>query len=556
MGKDLNQIGQASIELFKRHDVQEYMKVLYNMAEEKRGSVLSKGKDMRLLNSKNNKDLALTPNNNQEKKTHSNSSNITKQHLLSGTISPLRGQRAMSPIRGQASNFAKHSPRRKVTPMNRVRSSAFTPEELDIELVEMNPDEDMAILDQLLELQHQDSEFDKVQKVDQQNLERVEGELEEQEGLLLQLKESLKVYHSMKDKYEVLMGDVQSLETEKAVLASELERAQVDPTKGCSIAIKKKLERVESNLCRARKETRKHQQMYRKAEQEAQKCRALERKIMELKQGKVNLVRKQREAAAKHKEYTEAKTREIQILKRKERKTGHQMSKLQAECQKYKATLERRKQHSDKLSNKLKQTESHLMSLLAMRKNKLRAKKKLMTRSSRYSTAAEGAGKMDDKQNAFAPMTEEVSSIKFLLDNLVSDRVQLSQLKHRYEERVSEYSDLMRQLTEEMKNLKSVKENAGIESDSDSVALQAEYEQNIEEVELNLELVGADLEEIRSKLPRGLVDEGHGQDFEPKSESSALKMVSNMDAPVARTMLWEILDLVTLSQVRTSICVF
>ena len=49
-------------------------------------------------------------------------------------------------------------------------------------------------------------------------------------------------------------------------MARELERVQVDPTKGCSIAIKKKLEKVESSLARARSETRKHQQMYRKAE--------------------------------------------------------------------------------------------------------------------------------------------------------------------------------------------------------------------------------------------------------------------------------------------------
>eukprot|EP00957_Ditylum_brightwellii_P152556 11612412-Ditylum_brightwellii.AAC.1 len=47
------------------------------------------------------------------------------------------------------------------------------------------------------------------------------------------------------------------------------------------------------------------------------------------------------------------------------------MSKLEAECQKYKNNLERRKTYCNKLSEKLKQTESHLMKLLAIKKNNL-----------------------------------------------------------------------------------------------------------------------------------------------------------------------------------------
>ncbi len=57
----------------------------------------------------------------------------------------------------------------------------------------------------------------------------------------------------MKEGYERLMCEVHSLETEKQALAEELEKAQVDPTKGCSLAIKKKLQTVEASLARARK---------------------------------------------------------------------------------------------------------------------------------------------------------------------------------------------------------------------------------------------------------------------------------------------------------------
>ncbi len=44
--------------------------------------------------------------------------------------------------------------------------------------------------------------------------------------------------------------------------------------------------------------------MYRQAEMEAQKCKVLERKIQDLKHAKVNLARKQKEDAAKHREIT------------------------------------------------------------------------------------------------------------------------------------------------------------------------------------------------------------------------------------------------------------
>ena len=48
--------------------------------------------------------------------------------------------------------------------------------------------------------------------------------------------------------------------------------------------------------------------------------RVLERKVEDLKHGKVALMKKQREDRAKHREFTQAKAREIKTLKRKEQK--------------------------------------------------------------------------------------------------------------------------------------------------------------------------------------------------------------------------------------------
>ena len=134
--------------------------------------------------------------------------------------------------------------------------------------------------------------------------------------LLLELLVKQDRHHNMKEKFEELMVEVQSLETEKASLAIELKQAQVEPTQGFSKAIKKRLQTVETNLSRAGSETRKQQQLYRKAEQDAQRSKVLQQKIEHFKQGRVALIKKQREAATRHRESTSAKTLEIQILKK------------------------------------------------------------------------------------------------------------------------------------------------------------------------------------------------------------------------------------------------
>jgi kinesin family protein 4/21/27 len=423
-------------------------------------------------------------------------------------------------------------------------------------LAEINPDEDMAILDQLLEIQHQDQEFDKERREDESQLEQVEGEIEEQEKLLLQLRDSMKVYHDMKDKYEALMGEVQGLEKEKANLASELERAQNDPTKGCSSSIRKKLEKVEMSLARARSETRKHQQMYRKAEMEGKKCRVLEGRITDLKCGKVALMKKQREATAKHRTFMEAKTREVHALRKKERKAGQQVSKLQAECDKHKANLEKRKQYCNKLTGKLKQTESHLMSLLAMRKRELHRRTQKVGSSKtevQPSTARNIKGGGGLNVGTAADHSQEIKSAKFMLEKMVSDRVEYQQNQVKYADRVAEYSELMRLLTKELQAIKAGKA-AIVSMDENEQAKELddlrEHEHNISDIELKLDIVGAELEDLRTKLPSEDLENREknngssevGSAMVSKSEEAASKMISKLEPDVVRTILWEMLD--------------
>lgn len=411
-------------------------------------------------------------------------------------------------------------------------------------LGDVNPDEDMAILDQLLELQHQDQEFGKEQKNDDDQLKKVEGELAEQEGLLLQLRDSLKIYHDMKAKYEVLMAEVQQLEVEKAQLAEQLEKSTVDPTQGCSTAIKKELEKVEQSLARARNETRKHRQMYRKAEQEAQRCRVLERKVSDLKIGRTQLMKKQKEAAARHREYTETKTREIMSLKRKERNAEKQVSKLQTEIQRHKKQLQNRHTYCNKLTDKLKQTESHLMKLLSMRQRDLHDRSSSIGISRRGSTTVLPPRGRDDV--AFAASSEEIKSINFILEKAVAERVNSAEVKRRYEERVAEYSETMRKLVFNVKSLEEARTKARVDTSDEVQEDIRELEQTIEDIELRAELVGSELEELGEQLSHA-----EERSYDETSDPVTL-VIESKTAPVLRTLLMETIDKYTSSEVRTT----
>jgi hypothetical protein len=414
-------------------------------------------------------------------------------------------------------------------------------------LDEVNPDEEMAILDQLLELQQRDHEFGKEKQKDDAELKQMEGELAEQQTMLLQLRESLRVYHDMKIKYEALMAEVGQLEAEKAQLAEQLDKAAADPSKGCSKAIKKELEMVEQSLARARNETRKHRQLYRKAEQEAQRCKVMERKISELKHGRANLIKKQKEAATRHREYTEARTREIATLKRKERNAEKRVGKLQTEVSVHKRNLDKRQTYITKLSTKLKQTESHLMKLLSLRNRELRDRTSA-TPQNRLSLCPSGRRssvvvKKSGGEHEFASLNDEVISLKFLIERLVSERVGKVEIQAEYEQKVAEYSLTMRSMVEAVKDLEESRNSRSERLSNDTEEMVQEHEHAVGELELKVELLGSDLENLQTHLDT--FEDGD----ETKSGSEVKNLVANQSAPVLRTLLVEICETLTEAEV-------
>jgi kinesin family member 4 len=384
-------------------------------------------------------------------------------------------------------------------------------------LEEVNPEEELAILDQLLELQYQDQEFCQSHKERQGEIKQVQGELDEQEALLLQLRESLKVYHNIKAKYQMLMAEVQQLESEKSLLAEQLEKASTDPTKGCSLAIKKKLEKVEASLVRARNETRKHQQKCREAEQQAQKCKALERKILHLKQEKIAMIKKQTEATNRYRELTEQKTRELLVMKKKERSAGIQLNKLHAQIQSHKNDMAKRKVYTKKLTEKLKETEVHLMKLLSIRSRELQNRQ--------FSPGRRMSTRTPHLKDGFAEDSPELESIRLVLNRVVLDRVEFNLAKSDYEALMSEYSQLVSRVVAELKILN--KNNQGNEESK-------EQEHIVEDLQLKLEIVTTELRDLKSKLENSTDSNG-----DLRNEERILQTIGSLNATNLRTLLWD-----------------
>ena len=378
-------------------------------------------------------------------------------------------------------------------------------------LGEINPDEEMAILDHLLELQQQDHDYESAKKQDDEKLKDMNGELEKEEAMLLQLRESLKVYHGLKKRYEELMTEVQQLETEKSDLARQLERATADPTVGCSAAIKMKLEKVEMNLTRARRETLCHREKYRAAEDQARKCKVLERKVSELKHAKISLIKNQKEAAARYKEFTEAKTKELSSFRRKEKIADRKMSKLENELRLHKRTLSKRKKYCTKLSDKLKQTEAHLVKLLALRKRDLTARNATLDIGStreiggRYSKPTNNIA-MNSRQSSHSMSKRDTKAANYIFDRMVLDKVKQIRLRKKYKDLVAVYSETMRNVVSEVKKLEELRKESDSHEDPDVSVTSAsstirDLEENVADLELRLELIDSDLQDILAQLP-------------------------------------------------------
>ncbi|KAL9185455.1 hypothetical protein ACHAXT_003232 [Thalassiosira profunda] len=400
-----------------------------------------------------------------------------------------------------------------VTPLEHTTDEDEDDDGEDLSDEDVNPSEDIQLIDELLEQQQQEEQIDKI-----------DGDIEEQEERLLQLKEHIKVYTDIKEKYELLEEEVQKLESEKQALAEKLEKALSDPSKGCSLSIKTKLDAVKASLQRARQDVRKQQQKCRDAELEAQRCKGLERRIEEMKSNRDGLMRKQKEDAKRQKDFSKTKAREIQILRRQERSAQKKVMKQQMEIQRLKANLERSKARSDKLAGKLKASESNLKQALARKRG----------------NSAPGTRHDEDADaDGFAPAGPKVNSMTFVLNKTVSDRVALSQHRRLYASKSADRNALKQSMAREITLLNLQKRQCeSMESPPDEVlSAIKEHEENVQEHLISIELAESNLKELRAKHPTIEEDDEAEEANVFEGHEPVLNMVGKLSAPLLRTLL-------------------
>lgn len=161
------------------------------------------------------------------------------------------------------------------------------------------------------------------------------------------------------------------------------------------------------------------------------------------------------------------------------------------------------------------------MKLLAMRQRELRQ------RTTRNGRRGDKSQPKSTKQEGFAPENEEIDSIHFLLEKEISESVTRADLKVQYEERMTEYSEAMRDLVAAVKELE--------DADNDSSNYQ-ELEHAVQELQLKVELTSASMDKIRKRL-----DWFEAQDN--GSDGKATKnLIKDKSAPVLRTVLLGTLD--------------
>ena len=491
---DLNGIGEIDESLLKRNDVEAYIQQVYKVA--------------------------------------------------GATMSPIKMSPSASPLSFQISSKPHINGENRVVSRPRDTIRNPTSDKFDHSILEdINPDEEMAILDHLLELQQHDHEYEKGRQQGDIQLKEMDGELEKQETMLLHLRDSLKVYHGLKGKYEELMEEVRQLENEKSSLAKQLDRAKTDPTNGSSVAIKRKLEKVEKNLSRARQETLNHRQKQRHAEEKTRKCKVLERKMNELKHSKLSLLKKQKEDAARYKKTTEAKTKELLALKRTAKTTDKRMSKLENELNIQKKNYNRRTQYCTKLSEKLKSTEEHLVKVLAMRQtnlseHKVSSMQRLLQKGRKYLTKSE--------KNVKDLSEEEIKATKYIFDRMVVDKVKQTRLKKKYGDLVTTYSETMRKVVSEVKSLKQARGRLN-DDPTESVKelnLIKDLEENIVDLEFKLELLDSELQELSAQMP------DRTSSSEEDIEDAVGKLMKTMSSSALRSILLETFSKFVEAEVR------
>ncbi|CAM9338179.1 unnamed protein product, partial [Ectocarpus sp. 12 AP-2014] len=310
---------------------------------------------------------------------------------------------------------------------------------LEGEELEHDPEEELAVLDQLIEWQRQTGEY---------------GD-------------------AAKERFDMLVGKIGDLEQEKLTLLETMKNATtpngsakessrgggVGGGRGTAEALRERLKGVESQLASLGAQKKKQERAVMLLKREAKKCEDLQEGLGHLKRQKVVLQKRQQEAAKRHREYEQRMSREIQAMRKKNSKDLRSMSKMELEVRRQKAATARKTSQVGKMGDKLKKTEEHLLRLLALRKQQGtadRARARGAGGAGRRLAAATAASSSKEKAttggrsekaaaaaaSAAAEVGEaRVSAAKHLLDQAIASKVERASLRQDFSTKIRSYDE-------------------------------------------------------------------------------------------------------------------
>jgi len=157
-------------------------------------------------------------------------------------------------------------------------SPAFVEEVLD-------PENDMRMINKLLEMLKHDEEFDKTEKEHEENIGTMDTEIREKEEILVALKHNIKQYQVLLEENDLLVRELQSLESEKLQLVVQLtqhEKQEKDDSASSANSVAKlkdRLKSVESRLKTQAAEQKKREEAMQLIKRDSTRCLELEANI-------------------------------------------------------------------------------------------------------------------------------------------------------------------------------------------------------------------------------------------------------------------------------------
>jgi len=238
-------------------------------------------------------------------------------------------------------------------------------------------------------------------------------------------------------------------------------------------------------------------------------------------------------------------------------------NKLECENRKLNNMMDRKVKAHQKTEQALQRNKNHLVKLLAERKREQQRQKSNKRNKSKKNDNNNDMMVPSDDVEVWAKEDQKLRTSKYVLLEMLRDRVAKRERHEKEEKLQSEYDLLQKNVFEEVENLDKLKEsylisieqqkNNNIEQPNDLVNNNdnkedelstyqreiIEQEERLEEFVLKLGLVGDALSDIH--LPAFEHDGTDGTDMDD-DEMKEIDMISQLDASMLRTVLWSLCD--------------